>query len=88
MKLKRNILTGVFVIGGLVAYIYFVSKWNRELIPPPNERSIASVEEAAKKEIELSFLENRDSILAGITYPALIYRYPQANCSSCVIEDL
>ena len=44
--------------------------------------------ESAKKEIELSLLENRDSILSIVKYPVLIYRYSQDYCSSCVTEDL
>ena len=64
------------------------SKWNRELIPPTSVHSNTAAYESAKKEIELSLLENRDSILSAFKYPVLIYRYTTDNCNSCITEDL
>ena len=88
MSLKIKVAIGILVLCGLFAYIYLVNKWNRELIPPASVHSDVAAYESAKKEIELSLLENRDSILSAIKYPVLIYRYPQVNCNSCIVEDL
>jgi len=88
MSLKIKILVGVLALCGLLAYIYFINKWNDEMVAPTSVHTDEQAYEAAKKEIELSFLKNRDSILSKIKYPILIYRYSNANCSNCVVEDL
>jgi len=87
MSLKIKVAIGILALCGLFAYIYLVNKWNRELISPTSVHSNTATYES-KKEIELSLLENRDSILVGIKYPVLIYRYSHNNCSSCIVEDL
>ena len=88
MSLKIKVAIGVLAFSGLLVYIFLVSKWNREMVPPASVHSNTAAYESAKKEIELSLLENRDSILSIIKYPVLIYRYSQANCSNCTVEDL
>ena len=88
MNLKIKVLIGILALCCLFAYIVLVSKWNRELIPPTSVHSNTAAYESAKKEIELSLLENRDSILSAFKYPVLIYRYSQDYCSSCIVEDL
>jgi len=103
MSLKNKVAIGILAICGLFGYIYLVNKWNRELdlcavcgeahshshAPDPSHSVNESAKmETAKKEIELSYLENRDSILSVTKYPILIYRYSQNYCTSCITEDL
>jgi len=88
MSLKIKIALGILVISGLLVYIFLVSKWNREMVAPASVHSNTVAYESAKKEIELSLLENRDSILSITKYPVLIYRYSHDNCGSCITEDL
>jgi len=87
-SLKNKYLVWILALSGLLVYIVMVSKWNREMVPPAVVRSDASIYESAKKEIELSYLKNRDTILADIKYPVLIYRYSHDYCSSCIVENL
>ena len=92
MSLKIKILIGVLAFCSLLAYIYLVNKWNSEMIVPTSEHSHShrshSVNESAAREVKLSFLKNRDSILSEVKYPILIYRYSRDNCSNCIVEDL
>jgi len=86
MSLKIKILIGALVVSNLLAYFFLVSKWNNDLVPI-TVHTDDTVYESAKKEIGLSYLKNRDSILNAVKYPALIYRYARDNCSSCIAED-
>jgi len=88
MSLKIKVAIGILALCGLFAYIYLVNKWNRERIPPASVHSNTATYASAKKEVELSYLKNKDSILETVKYPILIYRYSQDYCSSCVVEDL
>jgi len=88
MSLKIKILIGILVVSNLFAYFFLVNKWNNDLLPPATVHTDDAINAAAKKEIGLSYLENRDSILRVVTYPVLVYRYAQDNCGSCISEDL